>query len=156
MDGNQLSVERVMSASPEAIFALLADAAQHSRFDGSGTVLGTARESRPLSLGTKFGMSMRMKFAYKTSNEVIELEPPWLIAWKTTGLWGFIGGRIWRYELEPQADGTTLVRETWDISQDKQRRSLKRSGFPAATKRNITATLDRLAELVESGQANGK
>ena len=27
------------------------------------------------------------------------------------------GGRIWRYELEP-VDGGTLVRETWDISQE--------------------------------------
>ena len=29
-----------------------------------------------------------------------------------------VGGRIWRYELIPQ-DGGTLVRESWDISQEK-------------------------------------
>jgi hypothetical protein len=55
-------------------------------------------------------------------NEVIEFDDGKRNAWQTRpsgSLQGkFFGGRIWRYELEP-ADGGTLVRESWDISQEK-------------------------------------
>ncbi len=104
--------------------ALIADAGKHSRFDGSGTVDHSAQESQPLSLGSKFGMSMRGRpetlfLPYRTTNTVIEFEPDRRIAWKTTiGPLGLFGGRIWRYELSP-AEGQghgTLVRETWDVS----------------------------------------
>ena len=38
MEGNTVSVERVIKAPPGAIFALLADAGKHAGFDGSGSV----------------------------------------------------------------------------------------------------------------------
>ncbi|WP_420865816.1 sodium:solute symporter family transporter, partial [Mycolicibacterium holsaticum] len=38
MQGNVVSVQRVIRAPAAAIFALLADAGRHSSFDGSGTV----------------------------------------------------------------------------------------------------------------------
>jgi hypothetical protein len=59
MQGNTVSVERVINAGADAIFALLADAGKHSSFDGSGTVDHATRTSQPLSLGAQFGMSMR-------------------------------------------------------------------------------------------------
>lgn len=150
MNGDTVSVERVIAASAEEIFALVADAGKHQSFDGSGTVRGTKAPSQPLSLGSRFGMSMKMGVAYKTVNEVIELEPARRIAWKTTGLFGLIGGRIWRYELEPQADGSTLVRETWDLSQDKQAFFLKRGSLPRVTEKNMARTLERIAQVVET------
>ena len=55
-------------------------------------------------------------------NEVVEFEPDRRIAWQARPTISLaqkvIGGRIYRYELEPQGDGT-LVRETWDISQER-------------------------------------
>ncbi|WP_278312553.1 SRPBCC family protein [Lolliginicoccus levis] len=149
MNGNTISVERVIDAEPARIFALLADASKHSEFDGSGTVQGTRGGARPLELGSRFGMSMKWGVAYSTVNTVIELEPQQRIAWQTTGFGGLVGGRIWRYELEP-VDGGTLVRETWDISEDKQRFLLKRSSIPGVTEANITRTLERLAQAVSS------
>jgi len=149
MTSDQITVERVIAATPERIFALLADAGKHSSIDGSDTVKGTRQESRPLSLGTKFGMSMHMGVAYKTSNEVIEFEQDRRIAWQTTGMNGAIGGRIWRYELTP-TDGGTLVRETWDVSQDKQRFFLKRSRLAPAAKVGMRKTLERIAETLEA------
>lgn len=149
MTSDTITVERTINAPAASIFALLADAAKHSEFDGSGTVRGTRQSTRPLSLGTRFGMSMHMGVGYKTSNEVIEFQQDRLIGWKTTGLKGFVGGRIWRYELEPTADGTRVL-ETWDISQDRQRFLLKRSKMPAAAKNSMRKTLDRLAETLES------
>ncbi|MBV8927508.1 MAG: dimethyladenosine transferase, partial [Mycobacteriaceae bacterium] len=58
MDGDTISVERVINAPANAIFALLADAGKHASFDGSGTVDHTTAESIPLSLGTTFSMRM--------------------------------------------------------------------------------------------------
>lgn len=143
-----VSVERVIEAPAARIFDLLADAGRHASFDGSGTVQGTRNPSEPLSMGSTFGMSMKQGARYSTKNTVVEFEKNRRIAWQTTGLFGIIGGRIWRYELEDQG-ARTLVRESWDISRDKQRFLLRRSTLPRATRRNMEQTLERLASTVE-------
>lgn len=155
MQGNTISVERVINAPAADIFALIADAGKHSSFDGSGTVNHSTETSQPLELGSKFGMSMRGRpesffLPYRTTNAVIEFEPDRRIAWKTTmGPLGLIGGRIWRYELSPAADGGTLVRETWDVSQDRQRPMLKMGAMPKQAEDGMRATLGRIAALLE-------
>lgn len=148
MTSDRITVERTIKAPAASIFALLADAGRHREIDGSGTLRGTRQESRPLTLGTRFGIAMHMGVGYRTSNEVVEFEPDRRIAWRTTGLKGLIGGRVWRYELEPTADGTR-VSETWDVSQDKQKLVLKRTRMPAAAKKGMRKTLDRLAATLE-------
>jgi len=149
MTSDRITVERTINAPAASIFALLSDAAKHSEIDGSGTVRGTSRGSHPLKLGSKFGMKMHIGASYKTSNEVVEFEQDRRIAWKTTGLKGLVGGRIWRYELAP-VDGGTLVKETWDVSQDKQKFFLKRSRLAPAAKVGMRKTLDRIATTLES------
>ena len=54
---------------------------------------------------------------------------------------------FWRYELEPQGD-STLVRESWDISQEKVKALVR----PAAkkTREAMEKTLDRIATIVAS------
>jgi hypothetical protein len=64
----------------------------------------------------------------------------------------YIGGRIWRYEFEP-VDGGTRVKESWDISQDKQGTFLKRGKLPSSTADGMAKTLERLAQLTESPAA---
>ncbi len=149
MSSDQVHVERVIQAPASAIFAVVADASRHQEIDGSGTVQGVKQPGEPLRLGSEFGMSMKMGLPYSTKNVVVEFEQDRLIAWKTSGLGGLIGGRIWRYELEPSGDGT-LVRETWDVSQDKQKFFLKKGSMPDNTGKAMTKTLKRLAELLES------
>ncbi len=62
----------------------------------------------------------------------------------------FFGGRIWRYELEP-ADGGTLVRESWDISQEKPpvKSVLRMSKAKDHTRSSMEKTLANIATLVE-------
>jgi uncharacterized protein YndB with AHSA1/START domain len=152
VEGNTISVERVVDAPAAQIFALIADAGKHSSFDGSGTVDHSKQPSQPLTLGSVFGMSMRGRpeslfLPYRTTNTVIEFEPDRRIAWKTTmGPLGLIGGRIWRYELEP-VDGGTLIRETWDVSQDRQRPMLRMGSMPQQAEDGMRATLERIAAL---------
>ena len=59
MEGNTVSVERVINAPPDRIFELLADAGRHASFDGSESVNHATQQSVPLSIGSKFGMAMR-------------------------------------------------------------------------------------------------
>ncbi len=151
MDGDVVSVERIIPAGPAAIFALVADASRHLEIDGSGTV----KQVKPgaperLGLGSTFGMSMQAGMKYSMVSTVIEFEPDRRIAWQTRpgGFVGrFVAGRIWRYELEP-CEGGTLVRESWDISQDHQRPLLKLGGLPDKTARSMEATLERIEALV--------
>ncbi len=143
-------MERVIPADPGAIFALVADAARHPEIDGSGTVVAVKGSPQRLTAGSTFGMSMKQGIGYSMVNTVIEFEEDRRIAWRARpgGFVGkFVGGRIWRYELEP-VDGGTRVRETWDVSQDHQRSFLKRGKLPEATRSNMEKTLARIEELV--------
>jgi uncharacterized protein YndB with AHSA1/START domain len=153
VQGNTVSVERVINAPAGEIFALIADAGKHSSIDGSGTVDHTSASSVPLELGSTFSMRMRGRpeslfLPYTMNNKVIEFEQDRRIAWQPTALRGLVGGRIWRYELSP-ADGGTLVRETWDVSKDRQRPLLKRGSMPRQAEDGMRATLGRIAALLE-------
>ncbi|MGO9926729.1 MAG: SRPBCC family protein [Mycobacterium sp.] len=154
MDGNTVSVERVIKAAPDKIFALLADAGKHASIDGSESVNHASQQSIPLSMGSEFGMAMRGRketlfIPYRTTNTVVEYQPDRRIAWKTTAFGGLLGGRIWRYELSP-TEGGTLVRETWDVSADKQKPLITRGSVPKQTEDGMRATLERIAKLLES------
>lgn len=115
------TVERVVPAPPEAIFALLADPSRHHDIDGSGSVREVKNGPQRLKLGDMFGMSMKAGIPYSMVSEVVDFQDNRRIAWQSRppGIFGKMsGGRIWRYDLEP-AEGGTRVRETWDISQEK-------------------------------------
>lgn len=153
MGDTVVSVQRVINAPASTIFAIVADASRHPEIDGSGSVK-QLKQGAPeqLALGSTFGMSMKLGVPYSMSNKVIEFEPDKRIAWQTTlagPLGRFIGGRIWRYELE-ESQGGTFVRESWDITQDKQRFMLKAGPVGKQTKEAMTKTLERLAEITES------
>jgi uncharacterized protein YndB with AHSA1/START domain len=153
VNGDVVSVERVIPAPPEAIFALLADATKHPVIDGSGSVKHAKDGAgQKLRLGSTFGMSMKLGIPYSMVNEVVEYEDNRRIAWqaKPKGIPGrFTGGRIWRYELEP-VDGGTLVRESWDVSKDHQRMFLRLGKLPERTRENMERTLARIADVVAS------
>ncbi|HEX4979110.1 MAG TPA: SRPBCC family protein [Acidimicrobiales bacterium] len=154
MDGDIISVERVIAAPPEAIFAYLADASRHSEIDGSGTVKGTRSGGpEPLALGTTFGMSMKLGLPYRMVSTVVEFEPDRRIAWQSHApgpLGKLFGGRIWRYVLEPVGESTRVV-ESWDLSRDKQRFALRLGPLPERTRQNMQKTLERIEQLVTSG-----
>ena len=144
------TVERFIPAPPEAIFELIADPSRHRDIDGSGAVGAAKGPPQRLELGSRFGMSMRMGVPYSMVSTVIEYEPNRRLAWQTRGptaIGRHVGGRIWRYELEAR-DGGTLVRESWDISQESAlTRPLVRPGAKR-TREHMEKTLERIEELV--------
>jgi len=150
MSDDVVTVERVIPASPAEIFELLADPSRHSEIDGSGSVVGAKGGSERLQLGSTFGMRMKMGLPYSMQSTVIELEENKRIAWQTRGPGAIgkrVGGRIWRYELQP-VEGGTLVSESWDISQESAlTKPVVRQGAKK-TAENMTATLDRIADVL--------
>ena len=149
---NVFTVERLISASPESIFDVLADPAKHALIDGSGMLQGANEAaSARLALGVTFGMGMKMGVRYSTVNTVVEFEENRRIAWQTGPkgkLEPYVAGRIWRYELEPRGD-RTLVRESWDITTDHQRVLLRLGDiYSKKTRRDMELTLARLDALV--------
>ena len=144
-----VSVERVVHATPERVFDLLADPRRHPEIDGSGTVRDAVEGPDRLSPGAVFGMRMKAGATYQMTNTVVEFEEGRRIAWQprpTKSLAGkAVGGRIWRYELEP-VEGGTRVRETWDTSQE--RLPLLIRPLAGITRRNMAKTLERLEAAV--------
>ncbi len=156
MEGNVVSVERIVPAPASAIFDILADASRHPEIDGSGAVRKVKDAPERLAEGSVFGMSMHLGVNYSMVNTVIEFEKDRRIAWRSGprgALGKLVAGRIWRYELEP-VEGATRVRESWDISRDHQRALLKLGPLPRHTRSNMEKTLARIEELT-AGAASG-
>ena len=147
MSEQVISATRVIKASPEAIFDLLADPAKHAEFDGSGMVQNLRGESERLELGSKFGMDMKMgPVPYRMTSTVKEFEQNRLIAW------AHLGKHRWRYELEPvEADGETAtkVTESFDWSTAISPKIIEIAGYPKRHQVSIEETLERLAALAE-------
>lgn len=134
-----VSRTRIVSAPAAAVFDLLADPSNHPLIDGSGTVKGTRSEApMRLTLGTTFGMKMKLGVPYPIENTVVEFEENRLIAWR------HMGGHRWRYELEPVDDGTKVT-ETFDWSTSKAPFALELARAPQRNTKSIEKTLDRLA-----------
>lgn len=151
-----LSVHRLIPAPPEPIFDLLADPAGHAEVDGGGTVRSARSGGRRLALGDRFGMDMHLGVAYSTRNTVVEFEENRRIAWQTSasGPTGrVLGGRIWRYVLEP-VDGGTLVTESWDLSRERwTSKPVIKATMTHSTRANMERTLARIEALVTGSGA---
>src|SRR5689334_5408798 len=150
------SVERVIPAPVDQIFAILADPSRHKDIDGSGSVRDSKEPSQRVKLGDKFGMQMKLGIPYSMVSEVIEFEDDRRIAWQSRppGVFGKVsGGRIWRYELDP-VDGGTRVRESWDISQEVGTKAfLRNSRVHQHTREAMEKTLANIERLVSSEPA---
>ena len=134
-----VSVEHFVTASPEVIFNFLADPRNHSLIDGSGSVRDTQTGvPERLSIGTKFGMQMKIGVPYKITNEVVEFVESKQISWR------HLGGHIWRYILEPVAEGTKVT-EQFDYTNARSVLILKLARYPSRNKKSMIKTLDNLA-----------
>lgn len=148
-----VSRERVVAAPPAVVFDILTDPRMHPVVDGSGMLRGRISGPQRLELGSRFGMRMRIlgRIPYVISNVVVEYEPDRLIAWR------HLFRHRWRYELEPDGDARTLVRESFDYGPSVYPWVLERLDVPRAHERNIERTLDNLARIAaeRAAEADG-
>ncbi|QIM17530.1 polyketide cyclase [Leucobacter coleopterorum] len=142
-----VSAERVVVASPEVIFELIADPAQQPRWDGNDNLSEAAPGQRVHQGGDVFVMKITTDGQYR-ENRVVEFEEDRRIAWLPSPVGAVAPGHLWRWELEPQADGTTLVRHTYDWTALHDEKRMVRAR--ATTADSLLASIDRLAALAES------
>lgn len=144
-----VSVSRQIAAPANVIFDILADPSRHAEIDGSGTVRGAKLDDpERLKMGTKFGMKMKIIVPYDMRSTVVEFEEDRLIAW------AHFGKHRWRYELEPNDDGT-LVTETFDWSTALSPQFIELSGYPKKHPVNMEKTLERLDAVATADAAAG-
>ena len=77
----------VIQATPEKIFNYLADPKAHALFDGSSTINKAISGPDRLSLGSRFGMAMKIKVPYRITNEVVAFEENRKITWRHLMKW---------------------------------------------------------------------
>ncbi len=159
-----LSASITVPASPDVVFAVLADPPSHAAIDDSDSStrrtgwVGKAVDIEPL---TRSGQVFRMGMYhpnhpdghYVTANQVREFDPPRTISWATgtedaDGVLSF-GGWVWRYDLTATADDATELRLTYDWS-GATAEARKVINFPPFDVEHLQTSLRRLAELATS------
>jgi hypothetical protein len=125
MADEQMTAFVTIEASPEVVFAVLADPTAHAAIDGTGWVRSAIDQAPLTSTGQIFRMAMHHENHpdkdYEMANRVEIFDAPRAIGWKpgqqspeTGGL--RFGGWTWRYDLEVTGPAQTAVTLTYDWS----------------------------------------
>ena len=155
MDDETVSASTIISAPPEAIFAVLADPAQHAAIDGTGRVREPLDDAPLAAAGQVFRMAMYNANVpgghYRMANRVQVFDPPRAVSWepgqdRDEGDPRF-GGWVWRYDLAPAGASATKVTLSYDWSAvpSSLREHITFPPFPAD---HLDSSLANLAGLV--------
>ena len=139
-----VSASRIVEAPAARIFELIADPARQPEWDGNDNLGHAAVGQRVRAVGDVFTMVMRKSSVRE--NHVVEFEEGRRIAWRPAPVGEQPPGHLWRWELHPVDDQTTLVTHTYDWTEltDPDRLERARSTREA----NLRASLDRLATVL--------
>ena len=138
-----VSAQRIINAEPHEVFEVLTDASLHHVIDGSGTVRSPSGKVDRMTLGSRFGMKMKLGIPYTISSEVVEFERDKRIAW------AHIGGHRWRYELEA-VEGGTRVTESFDWSTAIAPKGIELLHYPRRHIPNMERTLENLDAFLQN------
>lgn len=145
LDRDTVSATTVVDAPPGAVFDYLRRPANHAAISGDGSVQATTGGDERLSLGSRFGMSMKVGVPYRISSRVVELDEDRLIAW------AHFGGHRWRWTLEPLPDGRTRLTETFDQSTSRFPPALRLLGYPQRHEDNVVRSVLNVARHFANG-----
>jgi hypothetical protein len=145
-----------IKASPEAIFEVLIDPANHAAIDGTGWV----RQSLDYQVLTASGQIFRMAMYhpnhpdgnYEMANLVEVFDPPHAVAWKPgydtgDGSLSF-GGWTWRYDLVPLGPFETKVTLSYDWSAVTEEVLRRQDHWPPFSSTHLDDSLIHFAELI--------
>jgi hypothetical protein len=139
-DANSISASVEVDASAADVFDFVRRPANHSIISGDGTVKGTLSGPDELSMGDKFGMSMKLGVPYRISSTVKEFEQDRVIAWSHPGR------HRWRWTIEPLDGDRSRVTETFDLSTAVFPPGLRLVGFPKRHQDNVAKSVANVAD----------
>ena len=139
-----VSAALVIEAPAAEIFELIADPQKQPTWDGNDNLAQAAPGQRVHAVGDVFTMTLTM--GQDRENHVVEFEEGRRIAWRPAEVGSEPLGHLWRWELEPREDGSTLVTHTYDWTDLTDEKRLVRAR--ATSEDKLTASLERLAGVV--------
>jgi hypothetical protein len=152
---DQVSVARDVAASPDALWAMVADVTRMGEFSPENAACEWIGDTREPVVGARFrGTNRNGKRTWKTVGEVVTAEPGRAFAFEVTS--GPLKVARWEYRFEP-ADGGCRVTETWI---DQRGRLVTFLGKPVSgvadrashNRAGMETTLDRLAAVAEGAR----
>lgn len=140
-----VQASRHIAAPADVIFEHIADPAKQPAWDGNDNLAEAPEGQRVRGAGEVFSMTLTGNGAVR-ENHVAEFEEGRRIAWKPAEEGKPPIGHVWRWELEPEGDGTRVTHTyDWTELHDESRLERARRTQPA----NLLASIDRLAGLLE-------
>ncbi|WOC14393.1 SRPBCC family protein [Gordonia sp. MP11Mi] len=137
-----VSAQRVVRASPETVFELIADPARQPEWDGNDNLAVSAPGHRVRAIGDTFDTTLTNGAVRR--NLVVEFTEARLIAWQPSEVGAAPPGHLWRWEIEPADDGVAVIHTyDWTDLHDDKREARAR----ATTADKLRLSIDRLAEL---------
>jgi hypothetical protein len=156
MADETVSATTTISASAEAVFAVLADPSRHAAIDGTGRVRDSLDGQRLAGSGQVFRVDMYHENhpdgSYEMANQVLMFERPRAISWRpgyvspSTGELEF-GGWIWRYDLTQLGPDETEATLSYDWSEVGPA-ARQRLQFPPFAPDHLDNSLSHLAAIV--------
>lgn len=136
---------RIIEASAERVFELIADPAQQPRWDGNDNLEEAAPGQRVRAVGDVF--TMRLKRGGVRDNLVADFAEGRRLAWRPAVQGESPPGHLWAWELEPLGPSRTLVTHIYDWTELTDPSRMPRAR--ATTAEKLQASLERLAALAE-------
>ena len=155
MADESVNATATLNASPEAIFAVLADPTTHAAIDGTGWVCEPSDREPLTAAGQVFRMGMFHAYHpdgnYQVANRVQIFDRPNAISWEPGseddgGNLSF-GGWVWRYDLTSAGESKTEVTLSynWSAVPSELRQHIV---FPPFPPDHLSNSLAHLAELI--------
>lgn len=156
MEVERVTASTTIEASPQAVFAVLADPSTHAAIDGTGWVQEVVDRAPLAVLGQLFRMDMyhagHPSGDYQVVNKVQVFDAPRAIGWLTGQELGDgqleFGGWVWRYDLAPIGSSETDITLTYDWSAVPQFIRERGIQFPPFGPVHLTNSLQHLSDLV--------
>jgi hypothetical protein len=145
-DERIVSATRVMSASAQRIFDLIAEPSAQPSWDGNNTLASAAPGQRVRQIGDIFKTTLTN--GALRENHVVEFIEGTQIAWLPAERGKQPPGHLWRWKLEPINASLTSVTHTydWTALTDSTRLEKARSTTPGM----LRESMDRLAMLAQA------
>jgi hypothetical protein len=146
-----VSATRVVSASADRIFELIAEPSSQPSWDGNNNLASAASGQRVHRVGDVFKTTLTNGAVRE--NHVVEFIEGSKIAWRPAEPKKQPPGHLWRWELHPVNATLTTVTHTYDWTEltDASRMERARSTTPEM----LRESMDKLAALAQAAEAGG-